>query len=143
MLRGLDTKFLVQLEVAEHPGHAGALVKRDELLAAGDRFALARQVLAEFVHIVTDPRRFSAPLLITQAVARALDWWQAAEVMQIQPNRTTVGLFIQWMIHYRLGRKRILDTMLAATLFSNSVASIVSTNARDFAVYGCFDVVTP
>jgi hypothetical protein len=33
--------------------------------------------------------------------------------------------------------------MLAATYFSNGVRSIVTTNARDFAVFGCFEIVFP
>lgn len=33
---------------------------------------------------------------------------------------------------YRLGRKRLLDTMLAATLKSSGVKRIVTNNERDF-----------
>ena len=143
MVRGVDSTFLIQLEVAEHAGHAQAQSKQSSLLAAGDTFALAPQVLTEFVHIVTDPRRFVAPLAIDQAVSRASDWWQAAEVAQVLPGGSTVDLFVQWMAQHQLGRKRILDTMLAATYFSNGISSIITTNARDFAVFGCFDVVTP
>lgn len=56
---GADTTFLVELEVQEHPSHisARALLQR-EVLDARMPLALAPQVLAEFIHIVTDPRRF-------------------------------------------------------------------------------------
>ena len=39
----------------------------DEFLDRGDRFALAPQSLAEFVHTVTDPRRFQVPLTMETA----------------------------------------------------------------------------
>ena len=41
------------------------------------------------------------------------------------------------------GRKRLLDTQLAATYFCQDVRSIVSSNIRDFEIFGCFDVIVP
>ena len=62
MIHGLDTGFLVAAEVTEHGEHTGARATLARLLAAGDLIAMAPQVLAEFIHIVTDPRRFRQPL---------------------------------------------------------------------------------
>lgn len=72
MKHGLDTSFLVAVEVACHKDHEVARTVIDSLRQKGDRFAIAPQVLAEFVHIVTDPsqnqffatcdRRFSQAL---------------------------------------------------------------------------------
>jgi hypothetical protein len=42
-----------------------------------------------------------------------------------------VRLFFQWMADHQLGRKRLLDTLLAATYSAAGITSIVSTNARD------------
>ena len=61
MRHGLDTSFLVAVEVACHPEHAAARAVAESLRRSGDRFVIAPQVVAEFVHVVTDPRRFSAP----------------------------------------------------------------------------------
>jgi hypothetical protein len=47
------------------------------------------------------------------------------------------------MREHGLGRKRILDTMLAATYFANDVKSIVSSNAGNFEIFGCFEMVVP
>jgi predicted nucleic acid-binding protein len=143
MDRGLDTTFLVQAEVVGHPGHAEARVTLDRFLTAGDRLVLAPQVLAELVHVVTDSRRFSSPLGVASAAARAEVWWSAEEVRQVSPDDSAVRLFLSWMTRYRLGRKRVLDTLLAATYHAAGVGSIVSTNARDFAVFGCFELVVP
>ena len=60
MKHGLDTSFLVAVEVACHKDHEVARTAIDSLRQKGDRFAIAPQVLAEFVHIVTDSRRFSS-----------------------------------------------------------------------------------
>ncbi len=61
MTHGFDTGFLVAAEVTGHVEHQAARARLAALRAAGDRFAIAPQVLAEFVHVVTDPKRFSEP----------------------------------------------------------------------------------
>ena len=51
--------------MTEHVEHTGARDTLARLLSAGDLIAIAPQVLAEFIHIVTDPRRFTQPLDMT------------------------------------------------------------------------------
>lgn len=138
MIHGLDTSFLVALEAGSHAEHASCRQRFQRLLNAGDNFALAPQVLAEFTHVVTDPRRFAAPLTIKQAVARSEIWWNATEVVHALPTVESTLLFLAWLEEHRLGRKRLLDTMLAATLRSAGVTSILTLNQDDFAVFGGF-----
>lgn len=140
MLHGIDTTFLVQVEATRHPHHRKARALLDRLLDQGDQLALAPQVLAEFIHIITDERRFEQALPVTQAVARAQAWWQAREVVQVFPDSASTSQFMAWIQQHRLGRKRLLDTQLAATYHAAGIVSMLSTNARDFHVYGCFDV---
>jgi len=143
MRRGVDTTFLVQVEVAGHPGHGEGRAKTDELLAGGDTLVLAPQVLAEFVHVVTDPRRFSSPLSVDAAVERAQLWWNAAEVAHAFPDHDSVSLFLGWMRQHGLGRRRLLGTLLAATYFSRGIRSIISSNVRHYTVFDCFDMIAP
>ena len=103
MRRGLDTDFLVQVEVAGHPRHAAARSKLDELLDAGDVLVLAPQVLAEFIHVITDDRRFSHPFSVNQAIERAESWWFGDEVEHVFPDQGAVRLFFDWLIDHRLG----------------------------------------
>jgi hypothetical protein len=72
---GADTTFLVQLELVELPAHEAArvLLQRD-ILQPQVSLALAPQVLAEFIHVVTDPRRFQKPLTADEAVDKAHLW---------------------------------------------------------------------
>ena len=143
MLRGLDTTFLVESEVAGHPNHRWARTTLDTLLIQGDSLAIAPQVLAEFTHIVTDARRFAQPLSMDQAMARAELWWQGREVVHVFPTDDSSRLFLEWVRKYKLGRKRLLDTMLASTYFSHGIRCILSSNARDYAVFNCFEVTRP
>ncbi len=143
MAKGLDTTFLVQVEVKEHPGHAAALVLLHKMLKDGEPLALAPQVLTEFVHVITDPKRFECPLTVSEALVRAEHWWQGEEVLQVMPTEQSTSLFLRWVAQYRLGRKRLLDTQLAATYHCAGVRQLVTTNARDYSVFGCFSIVQP
>jgi predicted nucleic acid-binding protein len=140
---GVDTTFLVQVSVREHPDHAEAGAMLERLLGAGDRLFLAPQVMAEFVHVVTDACRFEHPMTAGKALDRARVWWDAEETGHVSPTPESVALFWTWMREFRLGRKRLLDTLLAATYFSHQIHAIVSTNARDFGTFGCFQVLVP
>jgi predicted nucleic acid-binding protein len=140
---GIDTGFMVAAEVVEHVRHQAARAKIGALVAKGDGFALAPQVLAEFVHVVTDTNRFTAPLSMEAARDLAQKWWTAREVTHIVPGDAAVSQFFVWHGGHRLGRKRILDTMLAATYRSAGITSLLTTNADDFAVLGEFQCITP
>lgn len=94
MTHGIDTGFLVAAEVAGHPDHAAARQKLLALRSAGDRFALAPQVLAEFAHVVTDPKRFTQPLTMEEALERAKIWWESPEMDQLAPGAFSVSTFL-------------------------------------------------
>lgn len=115
----------------------------DQVFADGDRMALAPQVLTEFVHVITDSRRFARPLTLVEATVRAHRWWLARDTQQLFPNSLVTEQFFVWMQTYRLGRKRLLDTLLAATYYVQGVTSILTTNPDDFRVFGCFTLTTP
>lgn len=141
-MMGIDTTFLVQLEIQEAAAHPAALAMlRREILGRDREAALAPQVLSEFIHVVTDPRRFERPLSMAQALAKANFWWNAREMERVFPQEQTVGQFLTWMGEHRLGRKRLLDTLLAATYYDNGVTRIVTSNARDYQVFGVFELI--
>ena len=139
---GVDTSFLVQLELMELPAHkaAHALLQR-EILEPQAPLALAPQVLAEFIHVVTDPRRFQRPLTADEAVAKARFWWNAAEVQHVSASNESTVLFLDWMQRHQLGRKRILDTQLAAILWTAGVRQVLTSNPADFQIFG-FQLLT-
>lgn len=140
---GADTTFLVQLEAAELPAHSNALkLLQTEIIAPGISLAIAPQVISEFLHVITDSRRFSKPLTMDEASERARYWWNCAEVTRIYPNNESLTQSFDWISQHQLGRKRILDTQLAATYYSAGVNTIITSNESDFTVFG-FKILTP
>ena len=143
MIHGADTTFLVQLSVSDIPEHQAALRLRDKLLDEAHTLALAPQVLAEFVHIVTDRRRFHRPLTMREALRQSSFWWNLAEAEHVYNNEESVLLFISWMEEYRLGRKRVLDTQLAAIFRTSGIGTVITSDAEAFRVFGCFEILDP
>jgi toxin-antitoxin system PIN domain toxin len=141
MTYAIDTDFLVAVEVRDHLFHRAADQLLGRLLDDGHSLGLTAQCLAEFIHVVTDPRRLHQPLNIEEAVDRAERWWQAAEVVRLLPDSNSTTLWIDLLRQHRLGRKRLLDTMLASTCRSHGIGKLISNNDQDFKVFEFLDVV--
>ena len=62
MTVAIDTDFLVAVEIRDHLFHKPADAVLDRLLEEGHKLAVAPQMLAEFVHVVTDSKRLKDPL---------------------------------------------------------------------------------
>ena len=131
----IDTDFLVRLSVGGHQHHREAVSIRDQHLDQQDRFAVSPQVLNEFIHVVTDSRRFAEPLDMDQALGAARFWWEAEEVIPMLPNEGSVQTFFDLMKQHRLGRKRILDTSLAAQCIEAKITHLITSNVRDYRIF--------
>lgn len=70
-----------------------------------------------------------------EALERASAWTKSVEVDHVFPGSDAVDLFLRWMGEFSLGRKQLLDTMLAATYVASGIGAILTTDARDFARY--------
>ncbi len=140
MSAGIDTSWLIEAELREHARHVAARTALKRLSEAAEMLVLVPQVLNEFVHAVTDGKRFQHPLSISEAIEVAEHWWNADSVRQIFPTLESVRLGFQWMRQYDLGRKRVLDTQLAATFYTHGVTRILTSNVRDYRVFGCFEL---
>lgn len=140
MIVGIDTDFL-RLAILEHPQHELTCELRDRHLDGGDRFALMPQVVSEFVHVVTDSRRFEKPLAMDEALRQSRIWWIAQEVERIFPTQRSLELFLDWMKEHQLGRKRVLDTQLAATCVAAGVTHLITGNARDYRIFSELELI--
>lgn len=142
MTLGLDTDVAVNLLFEGAPEHRRV---RDFLRrqSRSSSFGLAPQVMFEFLHVVTDPKRFEAPLTMTAALTRARDLWRGAEVIRVIPTPSTSLRVFELMTELGLGRKRILDTALAATYEAAGIRRIATLNGRDFQVFDFVEIVDP
>jgi predicted nucleic acid-binding protein len=142
MIYGLDTDFLVAVEITNHPFHQGADALVSRLIEEGHALGLVPQTLAEFIHVVTDSNRMPKPLSMSEAIDRAEIWWHAEEVVRVFSDEHCVTNFFALLRTYRLGRKRLLDTLLAASFHRAHIRQIVTNNGNDFRILGDFEIIT-
>ncbi len=134
---GLDTTVQEAYELHEVAGHVAVRAAVQEASRSGlGRFALAPQVVREFLHVVTDPRRFAQPLAFSEALSRVRFWWESSDVEVCFPNARSEGLVLQWMDAFKLGRKRILDTALACTYHASGIRLILRSSASSSSSLG-------
>jgi predicted nucleic acid-binding protein len=140
----LDTDVLVAwaMEGAESHGKVRILVE-GELARRTGRVVLVERVVEEFLHVVTDGKRFARPF----TMGDALDYVQAAlntrDVVCLASGPAVVRRTLELLKSLRLGRKRILDTALAATLEASNVRRLATFNRADFEIFDFIDVVNP
>lgn len=139
----LDSNVLIQLALAEHEAHERTVAAVERERREGRGLALADLVVTEFLHVVTDPRRFSPPLTMEEASAWLSRFIEVQEVKLLFSSPRALEQTLVWLRQFRLGRKRVLDTHLTAILHTEGVRRLVTSNAADFAVFGVLDFVVP
>lgn len=143
MTLGIDTDVLVSWVMRGTARHAAARRLFAQEVEAGGRLGLTPQVLWELVHVVSDPRRFERPLAMPEALRRVRELWDAPEVARLVAGARVVPRALELMERLRLGRKSILDTVLAVTLEASDVSRLATWNGRDFERFHFLEVVTP
>lgn len=142
-MTGLDCNILVQLALQDHPANSATIAAVKTEVRQGHILIVAPLVINEFLHVITDAKRFSPPLTMIEA----LDWIEEfiANSAVTVPDTTTASSqqALQWIRKFNLGRKRILDTYLAAVLHSVGVKRLLTSNPADFSAFGVFEISSP
>lgn len=140
---GVDCNILVQLAFADHPANAKTLAAVQSETSQGAKLVFPSLVINEFLHVSTDARRLAPPLTMIEA----LDWIEGflknPMVGLLEPTKASAEQALRWMRQFNLGRKRILDTHLAAVFYTAGVRRLLTSNPADFAVFGVLEIVTP
>lgn len=144
MTLAIDTDVLVSWAMHGAPHHRAARdFVRCEIESRDTAFGFTSQVLFEFLHVVTDARRFERPMPMQQALALTRALWDAPETVRVAPGPAVPHRTMELLDTLRLGRKRILDTALAATLESSGITRIATFNGSDFTAFAFLEVVDP
>jgi predicted nucleic acid-binding protein len=140
---GLDCNILVQLAIADHPANAKTLAVVQSEIQKGTKLVFPSLIVTEFLHIVTDERRFAPPLTMPEALDWMEDFLANPAVGLLEATQTSTDQTLQWMRQFKLGRKRILDTHFAAVLHTSGVSRLLTSNPSDFKVFDVLETVTP
>ena len=142
-MTGLDCNVLVQLALADHPANAATVAAVQAETQRAGSLVLPPLVVTEFLHVVTDDRRFVPPLTMIEALDWIEEFLANPSVSLLQPTQESLRQTLRWMREFNLGRKRILDTHLAAVLHTAGARRLLTSNPGDFAVFGVLETITP
>lgn len=138
---GVDTTFLIDLEITDSPRHEGAVNFFNKWLKEKHSvLAIYNYSFLEFQHVITDSRRFNVPLTMEQSIERTWFWLDQERIKIIYPTENTLKRALLWSNMYRLGRKRIQDTHMAAAFAEAGVSELWTANPSDFEIFETFDI---
>ena len=140
-MTGIDTTWMVDLEVRESPRHEGALRLFESWRSEKNSvLCVYHHIFLEFLHVVTDPARFESPLSMDRALERVWFWIGQERIRILHPTDSSLKRCLMWMAAFRLGRRRLLDTQMAAAYAEEGVTTLWSANPSDFNVFGVFEL---
>ena len=143
MIVAVDTDVLVNWLMKGAPRHAAARRFVDEAIENNDQLGIAAQTMHELIHICTDARRFEKPLSTDEAIDYSRKLWDGGGVVRLAPSSAVFHRTLDLLSTLKLGRKRILDTVLAATLEASGIEILATFNAKDFEIFNFLEVVVP
>jgi len=144
LICGVDSNVLIYSAIESMPEHRSVVSFFERRVLTGEiTCAVTFPVLLEFVHITTDPKRFSPSLELEESLAIVDQYWNAANWRRLLPRRQTGARTFELLRRHQLGRKRLLDTYLAATLLENNVQALLTCNTRDFQVFSELQLIDP
>lgn len=142
-MTGIDTTFLIDLEILESPRHEKAMkIFQDWLKNENSVLAIYSNVFNEFIHVITDSKRFINPVSMQTAIERCWFWIDNQRVKVVYSDDDSLKRQLLWMSMFQLGRKRINDTTMAAAYAQSGVSKIITANPADFEIFKTFEIVS-
>jgi len=137
----VDTNVLVYAGVTSAPLHQVALKAIADQELAGNELWISRQVLREYLAVLTRPQTFASPapisLLISQVRAFESRFQVADEGSQVTAQLLSV------IGQVRVGGKQIHDANIVATMLACDVRKLLTHNVADFARFAPLIQVLP
>lgn len=140
---GIDTNVLITAALPALRGHIEVKRALSELFRAEAILVLTPAILHELLHVITDPKRFEHPLSMVEASALARYYMNRSNVELLTTDESAMLLALDLMEKHRLGRKRLADTLFAATLLTHDVGRLVTLNGRDFRLFVDLELIDP
>ncbi len=137
----LDTNVLVYASVAEAPLHQ---VARDAIQAyeqSGNSLWISRQVLREYLAVLTRPQAFTEPIpietLLVAVQAFATRFQVADETLQVTER------LIKIMEQVTVGGRQVHDANIVATMQTYGIEQLLTHNVGDFVRFAELITVLP
>lgn len=137
----LDTNILVHANVAESPRHHVALETVKQFSEAGVEIWISRQVLREFLAVLTRPQVFLKPRPVSTITARVRQFETLFRIAD--ENATVTARLLDLLERTPVGGRQVHDANIVAAMLSHGVTRLVTENTRDFKRFADLITVLP
>jgi len=137
----VDTNVLVQSTATNAPFHAAARAALVRLRAGGP-VAISRQILREYLAVVTRPQSWSRALSLAEATADTDTFIRRFAVLE--DGQAVWDELMGLARSFSFGGKQVHDANIVATMLAHGETRLLTFNAADFRRFGSvIEVVVP
>ncbi len=126
----IDTNILIYASIFESPFHELARNALKKAYQENRNLWISRQILREYLVVVTRPQLFTKPLSIDKTINRIHFFQQRFKVADDVPEVTQQ--LIKLVENYQIGGKQIHDANIVATMKAYDIANLLTYNTSDF-----------
>ena len=130
----IDTNIFVNSRIPDAPEHEVARQRLTRALQTGEPLRISRQILREYLSVVTRPQTWSAAITRDEALEDVNKLTASFEILEDGPMVTAslVALFRD----VRIGGSQVHDANIVATMLAHGERRLLTLNASDFRRYG-------
>lgn len=139
---GLDTNILVHAHRQDSPWHAEARTAVESLASSGRAWCIPWPCVSEFLAIVTNPRVFSPPTPLRDALAVVDGWLECETLVMISETPGSWPVMRGVYEDARLAGGQVHDGRIAALCIQHGVSELWTAD-RDFSRFGDLTVRNP
>ena len=130
----VDTNVLVAARFVTAPAHLAACRCLDRAGNSEEPLHISRQVVREYLVVVTRPQTWSESLAIDDALKDATRLISSFTILEDGPN--VMAVLTALCREVPLAGKQIHDANIAATMLAHGERRLLTLNAKDFRRYG-------
>lgn len=135
-----DANILVYSSLPDSPFHVAAVARLDEATAAGEMWT-SRQVLREYLSVMTRPGTADPMPAVVDVVANVAEFLRRFRIAEDGPAVTTELLALLTTISCQ--GKQVHDANIVATMRAHALTHVLTHNLKDFNRFAGLITVVP
>jgi predicted nucleic acid-binding protein len=137
----IDTNIFVYAAIENAPMHSVAKATLNTCQTGQTACWINRQVLREFMCIMTRPQTFLPSPEIATVVKQI--YYMEARFRVVEDNHQTTHTLLELLEKFSIGGKRVHDVNIVATMLVQGIPRILTHNTRDFEVFSDLITIVP
>lgn len=137
----VDTNVLVYAASPSAPEHQPARQALDDLAKSGVATWVSRQVLREYLAVMSRPQTFRSPPPIQSLIADVIQFQQ--RFLVVEDDATVTSNLLALLSSIRCAGKQVHDANIVATMQAHGLRRLLTHNTVDFARFSGLIAIEP